>query len=103
MATYLELDTAGGDADLLKKITVAIMIAAQELAEQTSPLPTADDRRWIRQALYEPESEGLKALRYILAKNNTAAIGVITGADDATIQTQVDAIVPTLVQSMAGT
>jgi len=100
MATYLEINTLSADANLLKRAETAVIIAAQTLVESGGA--TANDRRWARQALYAPTAEAQKALRYVLAKNKSATTAQINAVTDASLQTQVDAIVPALVLAMAG-
>jgi hypothetical protein len=100
MATYLELQALSLDSDLNKRTETAVVIAAQGLIEGASP--TANDRRWARQALYTPAAEAAKALRFVLAKNKAVAPATIQAVTDANLQTQVQAVVPALVLAMAG-
>lgn len=96
MATYTELHGLRGatGADVLQqKIAVAICIKANLLAKAT---PTQPQRDWAKAALASPESYVGLVLNYILADYNTAAVGAITGAADADVQTAVNAAVDTL-------
>lgn len=104
MAAYIDLASAMSDAELLEKCKVAILIAANSVAEamgSSGPMDTANHRLWARYALDRPQDEAKKALNLIIAKFNGQVIGNITGASDSTIQTQVNAVLPYLVQSRA--
>ena len=93
MATYQELYNLRGNSDLINKITVALVIAAEGLIAGT---PTDAEKAWILKAISNPVSEATRATNLILAKNAGLTVAQIEGATDAVIQTQVDAIVPVL-------
>lgn len=99
MATYTELRTLFTDSDLMEKVEVAVVIAANTLIAGT---PTAADKVWAASVFSNPKTEASKALMSVLAENNDAAVAVIQAATDTSIQTNVDAIVPILVDAMAG-
>lgn len=97
MATYLELfDLSSSSAitDLRKKIRVAIAIKAQLIAASASPTATA--KAWANAAFQNPQGYEGVVLNYILAANKAATTAQISGADDATVQTAVNAAVDTL-------
>ena len=94
MATYTELDTLAEDATLLGRIGIALMIAAQGLVDGT---PEPQEKRWAHRTLSNADVDARRVLRYLLAANKDATVAAITGVTDAAIQTQVDALVPTLV------
>jgi hypothetical protein len=97
MATYTELRAIIGSADgddLKKKIEVAIVIKAQTLVDGT---PSPGQLTWASEALDAPSSKVSQVMNYMIASNNTAAVAAITGATDATIQTNCDAAVDALV------
>lgn len=94
MADYVDLYAIISDDTLRQRVTVATIIAAEALIAGS---PTAGEQSWAAEAFDNPRGEGLKALRGVLAVNNAATIANIQGATDAQIQTNVDAIVPSLV------
>lgn len=99
MASYLELRGLVNDADLVNKIDIAIVIAANNLLSGT---PTAAQQKWAAKVFNDPRSESQKALMAVLAKNNAASIAAIQAATDAAIQTQVDSVVGALVVAYTG-
>ena len=97
MATYDELHTLFGDGDLRRKIEVAVIIAADNIRQNGAA--TAAEKRWAAAAFNGPSSESRRILLALLAANNTAAVGTITSASDATIQAAVDGVVPMLAEA----
>lgn len=97
MATYSELraiiGSSAGD-DLKKKIEVAIAIKAQTLIDGT---PTAGQKAWAQEALDSPASKVQGIMNYMIAANNSATVAQITGATDATVQSNCNAAVDALV------
>lgn len=96
MATYEELRALAGDSPLSQKVEIATIIAANNLLTG-SPSPTADEQKWAAAVFAAPAREGRKALMSVLAANNSASVAAITGASDAQIQNNVNAVVPALV------
>lgn len=94
MATYAELRALFADTAILEKVEVATIIAANNLLGGT---PTAADEIWAAAVFSAPRAEGTKAMMAVLAENNTATVAQIQNASDATVQTQVNAVVPHLV------
>jgi hypothetical protein len=99
MATYLELRNLFNDGDLLNKIDVAIIVAADALILTT---PTTAEKDWAATALGNPRPQAEKALKDLLATNKDATVGAIQGSTDAAIQTRVDAVISILVDAQAG-
>jgi hypothetical protein len=99
MATYIELRQLYVDTDLLDKVEIAVVIAANNLITGTE---TTADKAWISQVLGSPRGEAEKALKIVLAKNAGATVETIQGASDSAIQTNVNTIVPILVDALAG-
>lgn len=99
MATYSELATLLNDPDNQPKAQIAVIIAAYNLITGT---PTAADRAWASAVLANPQAEGIKALRAVIAANAGQDLSVITGASDTVIQNQINAVVPQLVSAYAG-
>lgn len=99
MATYVELFDLRNNAELRNKVSVAVIIKAESMMSGT---PTAPEKAWIVKAFANPETEGRRVLMGVLAANKANTVSQITGATDAAIQTNVDAVVPTLVDADAG-
>lgn len=93
MATYEELRAEFTDDALRMRVEVATLIAANNLLAGGLP----DDQKWAAAVFNSPTVEGRKAFLAVLAENSGASITQIQGATDAAIQTNVDAIVPSLV------
>ena len=99
MATYLELRNLFDDGELKNRTITATVIAAQTLAAGT---PTAGEIAWVALVLSNPKSAGVQAFYAVLAANKNATVGQIQSASDASLQANVDAIVPILVSALAG-
>lgn len=99
MAAYTDIAQKLYDAALLARFRVAVCVAAFNLLDSA---PDAAARKWAKAVFYEPKPEALKALRYVLAKNNTAPVNMIESATDAQVQAEVEAVVPALVAAMSG-
>ena len=97
MATYQELKSLFKDSDLLEKVEVAIIIAANGKIAGT-----AAEQAWAVTAFNNPTAEAKKALMSVLAANNASTVETIQGAADATIQTNVDAVTDVLVAANGG-
>ena len=100
MATYIELRKLFNDGDLLNKIDVAIIVAANDLINGGTP--TTADKAWAVMARLKPRSQSEIALKALLADNKSASVSTIQGSTDSTIQTVVDSVAPTLVDALAG-
>jgi hypothetical protein len=94
MATYNELFSLYSDTDMINKCTVAVLIKADEILAGT---PTTGDQKWAAYVSDNPVTEGRKAYRLLLAGNSGLTVAQIIGASDVTIQTKVDAVVPSLI------
>ena len=95
MAAYSDLRNLFNDSVLRNRTQVAIAVSAHNLSE--SATPTEDDLAWVAKALSDTVGEGNKALKFVLAENKDASVGAIQGASDATLQSNVDLVVPALV------
>jgi len=94
MATYAELYDLRNNSELRNKIAVAVVVAAQAKLAGT---PSAAEAGWARGVIRSPGSTADAAINLVLAANKTAEVSAITGATDAAIQSNVDAIVDGLV------
>ena len=99
MATYQELRRLFTDSDLLEKVEVAIVIAANDMLATT---PTAAQKAWAAHVFANPGAEAKKALMAVLAGNSAATVGQIQAATDSSVQTQVDAVASVLADALAG-
>lgn len=93
MATYTELNELRRNGELKNKISVAVMIAADEIRTETPPPNSAQRLAWAVTALEDPTSEAERMIAAVLAANKSATVNAITTAADSVIQTQVDAVV----------
>lgn len=100
MATYAELlsiaSTSAGEA-LRARIRVAVVVAADVVRlEPTATANHASRMVWARSAVSNPDAEAQRMLWAVLAQNRAFTVAQITGADDATVQTAVNAAVDLL-------
>lgn len=94
MATYTELFALKNHSDLQDKVAVACIIAAETIQDEDVGVPNHDNRMiWAKAAFDNPIGTAKGMLWALLAANKAQAVGAITGAADATIQTAVDAAV----------
>lgn len=98
MATYTELRSLFSDSELLNKVTIATVVYAHNAIGTA----TVKEKAWIAQTLQSPTAEAKKILMGVLAANKGATVDQIKGASDASIQAQVDLIVPILIDALAG-
>jgi len=96
MATYLEVRDLFKDSDLQAKAEVAVIKAANGLADN------ANNNAWVADAYSNPKGESLKALMGVLASNSALTVEQIQSASDAALQTAVDSAVDTLIKAKAG-
>lgn len=94
MATYSELFSIRSEADLLEKVTVAVVIAAESIrTDATPPANQAARLVWASQVFADPGKEARRMLWALLAANESATLANILGATDAAIQANVDVAV----------
>lgn len=94
MATYDELLAASKNDALRQRILVAVIVKANEIILEAGATANHAARlTWARTAIANPESVRDQVLWSALAQNKAAAVGAITGAADASLQTAVDAAV----------
>lgn len=101
MATYDELYalTLSAGANLMNRIKIACIVSCDKIsAEAAGTTNHANRIKWAKETLADPERATQMMLRAVLAKNRAATSAQITGADDATVQTAVDAAVDLLAQ-----
>lgn len=99
MATYQELRALFNDSDLQEKVEVAVIIGANNLITGT---PTASETNWAATAFSSTKQEANKALKAVLAENAGLTVAQIQAATDAAVQTNVNGVIPILVDALAG-
>lgn len=99
MATYLELRDLFDDGDLRNRVNMAMIVSVNTILEGT---PTAKDHAYAAAVTNSPGEEAKKILMFVLAINKSATVANIQGATDASIQTNVDTVVPVLIDALAG-
>jgi hypothetical protein len=95
MATYAELYNLRNYGPLRDKVAVSITIKAQVLLALANP--TEAQVVWAKTALAAPTGMADQLIHYVLAANKAATVAQIQSADDATVQTNVDAAVDKII------
>jgi hypothetical protein len=94
MATYDELLSAAGDTGLLNKVRMACVVAATTIMTESDSVSNHANRLlWAKSVFDDTASAGAKMMWPVLAQNKAFTSAQITGADDATVQSAVDAAV----------
>lgn len=94
MATYFELLTAAENSDLSRRIRVAVIVAAEKIRTESGATPNNANRRaWARETFLDPDTAAKRIMPAVLAQNRAATLAQIVGANDADVQTAVDAAV----------
>lgn len=98
MATYAELLNIATTSDALKQqIKVACIVACDVIRAEAEATPNHANRlAWARATLQNPDGAAAKMVLAVLAQNRAATVAQITNADDATVQTAVNAAVDLL-------
>ena len=91
MASYSELYDLHNNSDLINKVTIACIVAAETIMGELDTVENHANRMiWASKVFENPRSEAQRMYWAVLAANNTADVSVITSATDAAIQTNVD-------------
>ena len=95
MATYAELlNIATTDEPFRRKVKVAAIVACDVIrAESDQAANHAARVNWARQTLQNPDQAASQMVLAVLAQNRAFTVAQISGADDATVQTAVNAAV----------
>lgn len=98
MATYAELLTIATTSDAFKqKVKVACIVACDVIRTESDATPNHAARKvWARGTLNAPDAAAAQMVLAVLAQNRAATVAQITAADDATVQTAVNAAVDLL-------
>ena len=90
MATYAELLTLSTNETLIKKIKVAVVVAAEMVrTENIATDKHAERMLWAKKVYENPDLEAQRMVWAVLAHKDVAA-SVIQTADDATVQAAVN-------------
>lgn len=102
MATYAELLTIARTdigASLRDKIQVAVIVACDIIRLEAPATPNHANRLiWTQNALQNPAHEAERLLWAVLAQNRAFTLAQITGANDAAVQTAVNAAIDLIAQ-----
>jgi hypothetical protein len=91
MATYLELRQLYGNGDLLNRIEVAAIIAADAVrVEDAGTTNHANRLLWAKATFTSSRSVAEQMLKALLAANKDLTVAQLTGATDASLQTAVN-------------
>jgi len=94
MATYTELRQLFASGDLKNKVEVACIVAAETIRNEEAATDNHANRLlWAKAAFRNPNAIRDQMLMALLAANKSATVSEITGVDDATLQSLVDAAV----------
>jgi hypothetical protein len=94
MATYAELVIASNNSALMTRIAVACAVAADKIRLEADTTPNHAARvLWAREAFSDTGQAAKNILWSVLAQNRSATLAQIVSADDAAVQTAVDAAV----------
>jgi hypothetical protein len=87
VATYLELKSIAGDAELRLKMEAAIGILASEIAIEVDTVPLHAARlTWAKRALTDPMQVAADMLWGVICSNAALTKSQILGATDAAIK-----------------
>lgn len=94
MATYAELHTMHSDGELLARIMVACIVAAEEIRTEAGSVQNHANRLlWAKEVFRDPGQEARRMLMAVLAQHKTSTVNQIRGASDAAMQSAVNAAV----------
>jgi len=98
MATYAELLAIANTADAFKqKVQVACIVACDVIRAEPAATTNHPARlSWARATLQNPSGAAAQMVWAVLAQNRAFTAAQITSADDATVQTAVNAAVDLL-------
>ena len=91
MATYTEIRNLFDDSALRNRVAVAVIVAANTILEETPATPAR--KAWAVRAFAGAEAEAKRILMAVLAANKDATVGQIQNANDAALQTNVNAAI----------
>lgn len=96
MALYQEIYDLQRDNVLLPRIATAIGVAADTIVKELNTIPNHTNRViWAKKAFSNPMAEARKFQMAVLSANAGLTVTAITGAGDAAIQNNVNAVIDT--------
>lgn len=91
MATYTELYDLRNNSALKNKVLIACLIAADAIRSELDTVANHANRLvWAKSVFMSPDSEADRMMLALIAQNQAAAVGAITGAADTAILTAVN-------------
>lgn len=94
MATYLELRQLYGNGDLLNRIEVACIVAADAIRKEAGSVENHANRLiWAKDTFSQSRHVAEQMLMVLLAANKALTVAQLTGVSDADLQTAVDGAV----------
>ena len=91
MATYEDIFELKDASEVINKVTVACVVAAETIMGEVDTTPNHANRlTWAASVFQNPRNESERMWWAILAANHSSNVSAITGASDAVIQTAVD-------------
>ncbi len=94
MASYEELYGERQNASLKKKITIALVISANEIISEAGSIPGHALRfTWAKEVIANPTIVAGQVLLILLAKNKDSSIATIQNATDTIVQSAVDSVI----------
>ena len=91
MATYEEIYGLHNNSDLVNKITVACIVAAEDIMGEVDTVTNHANRLiWAASVFQNPRDEAKCMFWALLAANNENTVAQIEGASDTAIQVAVD-------------
>ena len=98
MATFAELVTASANTGLVEKIKIATLVAADNIRLEGAGVAHHQARvKWAAKVFTDPATEADRMVWPVLIQNRAATLAQITGANDAAVQTAVDAAVAVVI------
>ena len=98
MATYAEITNLINDSTLRQKVTVACIVAAENIRTEAVDFPNHVNRlAWARTVYDAPSVMANRMMPSIIVQNKAITAAQITAASDAAIQAAVDGAVAAFV------
>lgn len=96
MALYADLQTVRADAVFNRRVQEAMLIAARNVLITGGDDAESPKRRFARGVIQNKQSYTEQMVDMLIAEFNAQTTAAILAATDATLQTEVDAVFPSL-------
>lgn len=94
MADYSELVDLMRDQEMVEKAAVAVIVATETVRTESGATTNHANRLlWAKEALDNPLAMAKRMWPSAIAQNKSATVGQITGATDAAIQSNIEAVI----------